>query len=150
MVGAMRLLILCALVVLVGCQRSSDSAAEEAPSGAAEKVTLPSGVVYQDLTVGEGPEVQAGQVVNCHATGWLTDGTKFWSSRDGANRPLDFPLRNPGGVIQGWVDGVPGMRPGGTRKLWIPAALAYGAAGRPPAIPPNADLVFEIELLAIR
>jgi len=137
-----------------GCQRGESgspdkgkesTAGEKAP---AEKVTLPSGVAYQDLVVGTGAqEVKAGNTITCHATGWLTNGTKFWSSHD-SGRPASFPLRNPGGVIQGWVDGIPGMRVGGTRKLWIPAALGYGARGKGP-IPPNSDLVFEVELISI-
>jgi FKBP-type peptidyl-prolyl cis-trans isomerase FkpA len=147
-------LIMC--LALPGCQRKSgneNGTRKATPTNApadGKRITLPSGVQYEDLVVGAGPEVQAGQSVTCHATGWLTDGKKFWSSHDGANQPADFTLRNPGGVIQGWVDGVPGMKPGGKRKLWIPSKHAYGAQGRPPRIPPNSDLVFEIELIAIR
>ena len=130
---------------------TAQASGEPGAAGAAgDKVTLPSGVAYQDIKVGSGTAAKAGDTVNSHATGWLTDGTKFWSSHDGPNEPIDFTLKNPGGVIQGWVDGVPGMMPGGVRKLWIPSALAYGARGRPPVIPPNSDLVFEVELVAIR
>lgn len=145
------LLLSVALAFTFGCQKSSDDKNEgggDEPSSG-EKVTLPSGLAYQDLKVGDGAEAKRGDTVNCHATGWLTDGTKFWSSHDGAGQPIDFPLRNPG-VIQGWVDGVPGMKVGGKRKLWIPSDLGYGERGRAPKIPPNADLVFEIELLAVR
>lgn len=155
-----------ALVVLVAvlalaaasCQRGKSGSKEEGDSPgdkkpgdtAAKKVTLPSGLAYQDLEVGTGPEeVKAGNTITCHATGWLTDGTKFWSSHDGAGAPASFTLRHPGGVIKGWVEGIPGMRVGGKRKLWIPSDLAYGARGRGAAIPPNSDLVFEVELISI-
>lgn len=153
----MRILLLIMCLALPGCQRKTGSEngtkskatpTQRDPAGG-KRITLPSGVQYEDLVVGSGPDAQAGQTVNCHATGWLVDGTKFWSSHDGANQPVDFTLRNPG-VIQGWVDGVPGMKPGGKRKLWIPSKLAYGPQGRPPRIPPNSDLVFEIELIAIK
>jgi FKBP-type peptidyl-prolyl cis-trans isomerase FkpA len=137
-----------------GCQRGKTGSADKGDESAAgdpagpSKVTLPSGLAYQDLEVGAGAqEVEAGNVITCHATGWLTDGTKFWSSHDGG-KPAQFPLRNPGGVIKGWVDGIPGMRVGGKRKLWIPSDLGYGARGKGP-IPPNADLVFEVELISI-
>ena len=138
-------------VIAAGCQRneSKSKAAGDKPGAAApgEKVTLPSGVSYVDLEVGEGAAVVAGQRIIGHATGWLTDGSKFWSSHDGAGAPIGFNIRNPG-VIQGWVEGVPGMRIGGKRKLWIPSALGYGARGKGP-IPPNSDLIFEVELISI-
>ena len=79
-------------------------------------------------------------------TGWLTDGTKFDSSLD-RGQPIEFPLT---GVIRGWQDGIPGMKPGGVRRLLIPPALGYGMRGAPGAIPPNATLVFEVELLDAR
>ena len=130
-------------VAAIACQRNTEPEHKATP----DKVTLPSGVWYQDLVVGQGPAVKAGQTVTCHATGWLEDGTKFWSSHDGANRPIPFALKNPG-VIQGWVEGVPGMKAGGKRRIWIPSALAYGKSGRGP-IPPDADLTFEVELVSI-
>jgi peptidylprolyl isomerase len=138
-------------VISAGCQRNeskSETKATGAKPAAGIKVTLPSGVAYVDIVGGTGEEVVAGQRVICHATGWLADGTKFWSSHDGPDKPIPFTLRNPG-VIQGWVDGVPGMRPGGKRKLWIPSALAYGERGRAPKIPGNADLIFEVEVISI-
>jgi peptidylprolyl isomerase len=133
-------------LALLACQRNVEPEHKAADPGP-QKVTLPSGVAYQDLVVGQGPAAKAGQTVTCHATGWLTDGTQFWSSHDGDGPPIPFTLRNPG-VIQGWVEGVPGMKPGGKRKLWIPSALAYGKSGRGP-IPPDADLTFEVELVSI-
>jgi FKBP-type peptidyl-prolyl cis-trans isomerase FkpA len=81
-------------------------------------------------------------------TGWLKDGTKFDSSLD-RNEPLHFEL-GESGIIQGWNEGVAGMKVGGKRKLVIPPELGYGSRGRPPKIPPNAELTFEIELLSIR
>ncbi len=110
-------------------------------------VTTASGLIYEDVVVGEGAEASAGQFVSVHYTGWLTNGTKFDSSKD-RNEPFDFPL---GGrqVIAGWDIGVQGMKIGGTRKLTIPPTLGYGARGAGGVIPPNATLVFEVELLGI-
>jgi FKBP-type peptidyl-prolyl cis-trans isomerase FkpA len=111
-------------------------------------VTTASGLMYEDVVVGEGEEASAGQFVSVHYTGWLTNGTKFDSSKD-RNEPFDFPL---GGrqVIAGWDEGVQGMKIGGTRKLTIPSNLGYGARGAGGVIPPNATLVFEVELLGIK
>ncbi len=111
------------------------------------QTTTASGLVIEDLEVGNGAEAVAGQHVQVHYTGWLTDGTKFDSSKD-RNDPFVFPL---GGrrVIAGWDEGVQGMKVGGTRKLTIPPQLGYGARGAGGVIPPNATLVFEVELLAV-
>jgi FKBP-type peptidyl-prolyl cis-trans isomerase FkpA len=109
--------------------------------------TTPSGLVIEDVIVGTGEPATAGQRVTVHYTGWLTDGEKFDSSKD-RNDPFDFPL-GAGHVIKGWDEGVQGMRVGGTRKLTIPPALGYGARGAGGVIPPNATLVFEVELLGI-
>jgi FKBP-type peptidyl-prolyl cis-trans isomerase FkpA len=109
--------------------------------------TTPSGLIIEEVTVGEGAAAAAGQKVTVHYTGWLTDGKKFDSSKD-RNDPFVFPLGG-GRVIKGWDEGVQGMKVGGTRKLTIPPALGYGARGAGGAIPPNATLVFEVELLAI-
>lgn len=109
--------------------------------------TTPSGLIIEDVTVGSGEPAIAGQRVTVHYTGWLTDGEKFDSSKD-RNDPFDFPL-GAGHVIKGWDEGVQGMRVGGTRKLTIPPALGYGARGAGGVIPPNATLVFEVELLGI-
>ena len=96
-----------------------------------------------------GPNPKAGQTVSVQYTGTLLDGTKFDSSYDHGGRPIDFPI-GVGSVIKGWDEGVPTMKVGGQRRLVIPAALAYGA--RPPtaSIPPNAPLVFDIELVAVK
>ena len=105
-------------------------------------------LIIEDLTVGEGATAAAGQSVSVHYTGWLTDGTKFDSSVD-RNDPFDFNLGR-GQVIPGWDQGVAGMQVGGKRKLTIPPELAYGSRGAGGVIPPNATLVFEVELLGIR
>ena len=110
-------------------------------------VTTASGLIYEEIVEGGGAEAQAGQHVSVHYTGWLTDGTKFDSSKD-RNDPFDFPLGR-GHVIAGWDEGVQGMKVGGTRKLTIPPGLGYGARGAGGVIPPNATLVFEVELLEI-
>jgi FKBP-type peptidyl-prolyl cis-trans isomerase len=110
--------------------------------------TTPSGLRYQDVTEGDGAEARAGDTVSVHYTGWLTDGSQFDGSR-GRGAPLTFQL-GAGRVIAGWEEGVAGMKVGGSRKLVVPAQLGYGARGFPPVIPPNATLVFDIELLGIK
>jgi FKBP-type peptidyl-prolyl cis-trans isomerase FkpA len=111
------------------------------------QITTASGLVIEELVVGQGAQASAGQMVSVHYTGWLTDGSKFDSSKD-RDEPFEFPL---GGrrVIAGWDEGVQGMRIGGTRKLTIPPALGYGTRGAGGVIPPNATLVFEVELLGL-
>ncbi|KAB2639770.1 MAG: FKBP-type peptidyl-prolyl cis-trans isomerase [Verrucomicrobia bacterium] len=110
-------------------------------------VTTDSGLIIEDIVVGEGAVAEAGQQVSVHYTGWLLDGTKFDSSKD-RNDPFDFGLGRRQ-VIAGWDEGVQGMKIGGTRKLTIPSQLGYGARGAGGLIPPNATLVFEVELLGI-
>ena len=109
--------------------------------------TTASGLIIEDVTVGEGAVAAAGQKVTVHYTGWLTNGTKFDSSKD-RNDPFVFPLGG-GRVIKGWDEGVDGMKVGGKRKLTIPPALGYGSRGAGGVIPPNATLVFEVELLGV-
>jgi FKBP-type peptidyl-prolyl cis-trans isomerase len=120
------------------------------PGGAMDEkiVTTPSGLKYVDLVVGTGAEAQKGQTVAVHYTGWLTDGKKFDSSVD-RGQPFSFPL-GAGRVIKGWDEGVAGMKVGGKRKLMIPPQLGYGERGAGGGlIPPNAELIFEVQLLEI-
>lgn len=104
-------------------------------------------LIIEDLSLGEGSEAVAGKHVTVHYTGWLTNGTKFDSSVD-RGEPFDFPLGR-GHVIRGWDEGVAGMKVGGKRKLTIPPEMGYGARGAGGVIPPNATLVFDVELLAV-
>jgi peptidylprolyl isomerase len=106
-----------------------------------------SGLKYIDEVVGEGPEPERGTKVSVHYTGRLTNGKKFDSSVD-RGRPFEFTI-GIGQVIKGWDEGVMSMKVGGKRQLIIPPALGYGARGAPPAIPPNADLIFDVELLGV-
>jgi FKBP-type peptidyl-prolyl cis-trans isomerase FkpA len=113
--------------------------------------TLPSGLQYDDTKIGTGATAKKGDDVSVHYTGWLYNngeqGKKFDSSKD-RNDPFEFPL-GAGHVIQGWDEGVQGMQVGGTRRLVIPPELGYGARGAGGVIPPNATLLFEVELLAV-
>jgi len=107
-----------------------------------------SGLYYEDLMEDDGEEAQAGQTVTAHYEGWLTNGRKFDSSRD-RGEPIEFRL-GAGQVIRGWDEGIAGMRVGGIRKLVIPPELAYGSRGAGGVIPPDATLVFEVELVGVR
>jgi|ERR1043166_1633247 FKBP-type peptidyl-prolyl cis-trans isomerase len=109
--------------------------------------TSSTGLIVEEIAVGEGAPAAAGQHVKVHYTGWLTDGTKFDSSKD-RGEPFSFPL-GAGRVIKGWDEGVQGMKIGGKRKLTIPSDLGYGSRGAGGVIPPDATLVFEVELLGV-
>ena len=114
--------------------------------------TTDSGLQYDDTVIGEGAEAKAGQHVTVHYIGWLrnddgTQGAKFDSSKD-RNDPFQFSL-GAGQVIKGWDEGVQGMKIGGQRRLTIPASLGYGTRGAGGVIPPNATLIFDVELLAV-
>jgi FKBP-type peptidyl-prolyl cis-trans isomerase len=111
-----------------------------------EVVTTDSGLEYEDLECGDGEEVARGDLITVHYTGTLEDGTEFDSSRGGD--PATFALE-AGGLIEGWVEGIPGMKEGGRRKLTIPPGLGYGEAGYPPDIPPDSTLIFDVEIVAI-
>lgn len=111
------------------------------------EIVTSSGLKYEDLVLGTGAEAKVGQEASVHYTGWLVNGSKFDSSKD-RNDPFSFKL-GARRVIAGWDEGVQGMKIGGTRKLTIPPQLGYGARGAGGVIPPNATLVFEVELLAL-
>jgi FKBP-type peptidyl-prolyl cis-trans isomerase FkpA len=134
---------------MAACAGMSPRGAADGPRPKeADMITTKSGLQYEDLAEGTGEAAQAGDSVQVHYTGWLTDGTKFDSSLDRGN-PFSFSL-GAGKVIRGWDEGVAGMKVGGRRKLRIPPALGYGARGAGGVIPPNAELIFEVELLRIR
>jgi FKBP-type peptidyl-prolyl cis-trans isomerase FkpA len=141
---------------LIACGGSADRTSSAAKGGFSASLGVdttamtktPSGLRYQDVTVGEGKTATPGHPVSVHYTGWLPNGEKFDSSRD-RKEPFTFTV-GAGEVIAGWDEGVAGMKVGGKRKLVIPADLGYGTAGAPPEIPPGATLVFEVELLDVR
>jgi FKBP-type peptidyl-prolyl cis-trans isomerase len=147
-----------ALIVIAAVTFAQTTTGKRPPAArpntsAPTKVTGPptrtaSGLEYWDIRVGKGTTAITGQRVKVHYTGWLTTGKKFDSSVD-AGRPFSFTLGG-GEVIKGWDEGVAGMKVGGKRQLHIPPQLAYGARGYPGAIPPNATLIFDIELLGVQ
>jgi FKBP-type peptidyl-prolyl cis-trans isomerase len=134
------------LAASMGCAPDKPSQSNKASEG---KVSTPSpGLKIEELKEGTGGTAKAGDTVEVHYTGWLKDGTKFDSSLD-RGKPIEFTL-GTGRVIKGWDEGVAGMKEGGKRKLIIPSELAYGPRGRPPVIPPDAELTFEVELVKIK
>jgi FKBP-type peptidyl-prolyl cis-trans isomerase FkpA len=142
------ILMIVAVAALITYSIWSKSRASSGGNPNAETITTASGLQYQDLVIGTGAEAKTGDRVSVHYTGTLADGTKFDSSLD-RNQPFELVL-GAGGVIKGWEEGIPGMKVGGKRKLIIPPELGYGASGAGSAIPPNATLIFEIELLEIK
>jgi FKBP-type peptidyl-prolyl cis-trans isomerase FkpA len=126
----------------------ADTAPDKQAASPERKTTTASGLVIEELAIGSGAAAKSGDVVKVHYTGWLLDGRKFDSSVD-RNAPFVFRL-GQGLVIKGWDEGVAGMQVGGKRRLTIPPQLAYGAYGAGSRIPPNAVLIFEVELLGIQ
>jgi len=142
------LLLSASIISTTACSEQANS-----PTSTMEKSKLTE-LIKTDIKLGDGKEATAGHDVTVHYTGWLYDetapdhkGTKFDSSRDRGD-PFEFPL-GAGHVIKGWDQGVDGMKAGGKRTLTIPASLGYGARGAGGVIPPNAALVFDVELLAV-
>lgn len=136
---------------LLACTPFSSAQAADAPGRTTVKTA--SGLQYQDVVLGKGPVAVTGRDVTVHYTGWLQKpdggvGKKFDSSRDRGD-PFVFPLGG-GQVIRGWDEGVAGMHVGGQRRLIIPAELGYGARGAGGAIPPNATLIFDVELMGVK
>jgi FKBP-type peptidyl-prolyl cis-trans isomerase len=114
--------------------------------GPEKEITMPTGLKYADLLVCQGQEAKTGDSVSMHYTGWLTNGSEFDSSRK-SGQPIHVVLGS-GGVIRGWELGIPGMKVGSKRRLIIPPSLGYGPQGSG-SIPPNATLVFDVELVSI-
>ncbi len=144
---------LLALLLLLGAACGDDSPpAADAGGGGSDGceegavVELDSGLEYEELACGDGEEVARGDVIEVHYTGTLEDGTEFDSSLGSA--PIKFALES-GNLIEGWVEGIPGMKEGGRRMLTIPSELGYGEAGFPPNIPPDATLIFDVEIVSI-
>ena len=145
------------LVAAPGCNKSSDSGSGVSAVPSTTTVdgksvplqSTPSGLKYYDIRPGTGPAPKDGQTVSVQYTGTLLDGTKFDSSYDHGSAPFDFPL-GAGQVIKGWDEGVATMKVGGRRRLVIPGDLAYGANSPTPAIPADATLVFDVELVGLK
>ena len=146
----------CLFLLLVffisACSKNSPTTSEPATpaptkvSGAG--TTTASGLQYWDIAPGNGATATPGKEVKVRYTGWLTDGTKFDSTADHGDQPLDFPL-GVGKVIKGWDEGIAGMKVGGKRQLRIPPGLAYGPRSIG-AIPPNSTLIFDVELVEVQ
>lgn len=141
---------LCLLLAVAACGEEGGQAAGEPTAQACntDEVELDSGLRYRDIECGDGAEAKPGMLVTVNYTGKLEDGTVFDTSLQEGRGPFQFVL-GAGQVIQGWDLGFTGMRAGGTRELVIPPELGYGEAGAPPSIPPNATLIFEVELLKV-
>jgi peptidylprolyl isomerase len=145
------LLLLAAAIAIPACsqkEKNTMNSAQKSPAAATDKyIKTASGLSYLDITPGTGPSPSPGKQVKVHYTGWLENGTKFDSSVD-RGQPFVFPI-GIGQVISGWDEGVMSMKVGGKRKLIIPPQLGYGANGAGGVIPPNATLIFEVELLDV-
>ncbi len=146
--------LLVAFLLLLGAACGDDSPpATESGGGGSDGceegavVEMDSGLEYEEIECGDGDEVARGDTITVHYTGTLEDGEEFDSSRGG--EPVSFAL-DPGMLIEGWVEGIPGMREGGRRELTIPPELGYGEAGNPPVIPGDATLIFDVEVIEVQ
>jgi FKBP-type peptidyl-prolyl cis-trans isomerase FkpA len=150
----MRQLVLLSLLLVAPLllAQAGKKTAAKVPAGptkvSGKPVTTASGLQYWEIKKGSGAEAVKGKKVSVHYTGWLTDGKEFDSSLD-RGEPIDFVL-GAGNVIKGWDEGITGMKVGGKRQLRIPPQLAYGQRGFSPVIPPNATLVFDVELVGVK
>lgn len=147
MTGSGTSIMIMTLVLTAATGEGGTMAASEQGSNPQE-ITTSSGLSFIDQVIGTGDVAVAGKTTTVHYTGWLTNGQKFDSSVD-RGQPFSFPL-GAGRVIKGWDEGVQGMKVGGKRKLTIPSALGYGARGAGGVIPPNATLIFDVELLGVK
>jgi FKBP-type peptidyl-prolyl cis-trans isomerase len=134
------------VLLIAACDSNGDTPTPRTVPDA-DYTTTESGLQYYDFTIGEGAEATRGSDVTVHYRGWRTDSTQFDASYD-RDRPFTFTL-GAGQVIQGWDEGVAGMKVGGERQLVIPPELGYGSSGAGNVIPPNATLIFEVELLEV-
>jgi peptidylprolyl isomerase len=144
----MRIIAIIVVVVLAGAAILYMVKNRAGGGSDAALITTPSGLKYSDIVVGTGATPQRGQTVTVHYTGTLENGKQFDSSRD-RGRPADFRI-GVGAVIKGWDEALMTMKVGGRRKLVIPPALGYGPQGRPPDIPGNSTLIFDVELLGVK
>ena len=146
------IVVLALSIALFAQNKKAPKSADKTPEGptkvSGKPVTTPSGLEYWEIKKGSGTLAQKGKTVSVHYTGWLTDGKEFDSSRD-AGEPIQFHL-GTGQVIKGWDEGIAGMKVGGKRQLRIPPALGYGPRGFGSSIPPNATLVFDVELMGVK
>jgi peptidylprolyl isomerase len=145
---ALLAMVLVALTIVACSKTPPEPTSDYKPAPGAPLPPAPTKLEIEDRVVGTGREAKTGATVHVQYTGTLMNGTKFDSSYDHGSEPFKFTL-GKGEVIQGWDQGVVGMKVGGKRKLRIPPDLGYGASGSPPTIPPNAGLVFDIELVSI-
>lgn len=151
-VAAIAVVGLIALVIGLDAKETNPTGKSEGATGtppfpldAPEWKDIGGGLKVWDVKEGAGTPVEPGTQVTAHYTGWLTNGFSFDASRKHGTSPTPFSLNR---VVEGWQKGIPGMKPGGVRRLYIPYRMAYGETGSPPDIPPRSDLLFEVELVS--